>query len=88
MLRINCKEVVFHFNKKFLEDPSLPMWILKTRGETLYVNHVTALAPWSTKETPDNDHTKGSIKFRNVVLDIDANNEATITSYDRAAIPS
>ncbi len=77
-MRLNCREVVFHFNKKFLEDASLPMWILKAKGETYYVNHVTALAPWSTKESPDNDHTKGSIKFKDVTLDIDVKNEATI----------
>lgn len=73
-----CREVIFHFNKKFLEDPQVPMWCIKTKGETLYVNHVTALCGWSTKETPDNDHTKGSIKFKHVILTIDENNEATI----------
>lgn len=77
-MRLSCSEIVFHFNKKFLEDQSLPMWILKAKGNTYYVNHVTALAPWSTKETPDNSHTKGSIKFRNVTLDIDTANEAVI----------
>lgn len=78
-MRLNCSDVVFHFNKKHLEDSTLPMWILKTKGETYYVNHVTALAPWSTKETPDNPHTKGSIKIRNVILDINERNEATLT---------
>lgn len=77
-MRLTCKEVVFHFNKKYLEDATLPMWILKMKGETHYVNHVTALAPWSTKETPDNSHTKGAIKFKDVTVDIDAKNEATI----------
>lgn len=78
-MELTAREVIFHFNKKHLEDSSVPMWILKIKGETHYVNHVTALAPWSTKETPDNEHTKGSIKFRNVTVNINSNNEATLT---------
>lgn len=58
--------VVFHFNKKCNEDPTLPMWILKLKGETHYVHHVE-ISPgvgFSTKETPDNAHTKGAIKIK------------------------
>ncbi len=74
-----CKDVVFHFNKKHLEDPSIPMWVLKTHGETFYVDHVECQIPWSTKETPDNPHTKGSIKVKDALLQIDADNCATLT---------
>lgn len=56
------------------------MWVLKAKGKTYYVNHVTANVGWSTKETPDNPHTKGSLKFKNVNITIDDNNEAVITS--------
>lgn len=56
------------------------MWVLKVRGITYYVNHVTAEAPWSTKETPDNPHTKGSLKFKHVDIHIDDNNEVTISN--------
>jgi hypothetical protein len=35
--------------------------------------------PWSTKETPLNNHTKGSIKFKECLLVIDSNNEATLS---------
>ena len=62
------------------------MWVLKTHGETFYVNHVEANMPWSTKETPDNNHTKGSIKFKNVLLTIDETNSATLRElniYDK-----
>ena len=62
------------------------MWVVKTQGETFYVNHVTADMPWSTKETPDNSHTKGSLKFKEVLLQIDAENCATLsqlTAFDR-----
>ena len=45
--------------------------------------------PWSTKETPDNSHTKGSIKVKDCLLQIDDNNEARIspiTLVDKARI--
>ncbi len=74
-----CKDVVFHFNKKHLEDQTIPMWVLKFHGETLYVNHVDCNLSWSTKETPDNSHTKGSIKVKDVLLQIDADNCATLS---------
>jgi len=70
---------VFHFNKKHLEDQTIPMWVLKFHGETLYVNHVDCQLPWSTKETPDNSHTKGSIKVKNALLRISDDNDATLT---------
>jgi hypothetical protein len=73
------KDVVFHFNKKHLEDATIPAWAIKTQGKTFYVNHVECNMPWSTKETRDNPHTKGSIKIRNCVLRIDQNNCATIS---------
>ena len=62
------------------------MWVVKTHGETFYVDHVDANMPWSTKETPDNSHTKGSLKFREALLVIDDNNCATLselTIYDK-----
>jgi hypothetical protein len=52
--------------------------VIKAKGETYYVNHVTANAPWSTKETPNNPATKGSLKFKNVTVVIDDKNEATL----------
>lgn len=76
---MTCSEVVFHFNKGHLTDPTIPMWVLKAKGKSYYVHHVTANAQWTTKETPGNDHTKGSIKFKNVKLVIDEDSNATIT---------
>lgn len=70
---------MFHFNKKHLEDSSVPMWVLKSHGVTYYVNHVTAEIPWTTKETPDNPSTKGSIKFKDCKLSIDRDNNATLS---------
>jgi len=55
------------------------MWVLKTHGESFYVHHVTCEIPWTTKETPDNSHTKGSIKIKDCLLTIDEENSATIS---------
>jgi hypothetical protein len=57
------------------------MWVIKTKGETYYVKHVTSFVGWSTKEAPDNEHTKGSIKLKNVMLTIE-NDEAIIHPAD------
>lgn len=62
--------MTFHFNKAHLTDSTIPMWVLKLKGQTYYVSHVTSNAPWSTKETPDNPSTKGSLKFKKVVVTI------------------
>lgn len=70
---------MFHFNKKHIEDPAIPIWVLKARGKTYYVEHVDCSVPWSTKETPQNSHTKGSIKINNCLVTIDAENSAKIT---------
>lgn len=55
------------------------MWKLAFHGETLYVNHVDCEIPWSTKETPDNPSTKGSIKVKDALLQIDNDNCARLT---------
>ena len=66
-----CKkrEIIFHFNKGHLQDPTIPMWVVKSKGETHYVHHVDVDkgVGFSTKETPDNTKTKGSIKFKGVL---------------------
>ena len=88
-IEFDCKDIVFHFNKKHLEDQTIPMWVLKFHGETYYVNHVECNVPWTTKETPDNSHTKGSIKVKDCLLQIDEDNLARIspiTVFDKARI--
>jgi hypothetical protein len=74
---------VFHFNKKHLEDSTIPMWVVKCRGDTHYVHHVD-VSPgigFSTKETPDNPHTKGSIKFKGNLEIEEQNNIKTAKIY-------
>lgn len=58
--------IVFHFNKMHLQDPTIPMWVIKHKGQTYYVHHLDVHpgVGFSTKETPENEHTKGSLKFR------------------------
>jgi hypothetical protein len=58
--------VVFHFNKMHLQDPTVPMWTIKHKGQTYYVHHMEVLPGigFSTKETPDNPHTKGSLRIK------------------------
>lgn len=65
-----------HFNKKHLEDPNIPMWVLKLKGETYYVNHVDVEpgVGFSTKESPSNPSTKGSLKFKARLIIEDKNN--------------
>lgn len=82
MIELACKNAVFHFNKKHLQDPTVPMWVVKARGETYYVQHVECSVPWSTKETPDNDHTKGSIKIKDCLISIDDENCAGIKQLE------
>jgi hypothetical protein len=62
------------------------MWVVKTHGDTYYVEHVDASIPWSTKETPDNPSTKGSLKFKECLLSINDDNQASIdilTDHDK-----
>lgn len=54
------------------------MWVIKAQGETYYVEHVECKVPWSTKETPNNSHTKGSIKIKRCLVTIDDDNVAVI----------
>ena len=70
--------MVFHFNKAHITDSTIPAWVLKIKGQSFYVNHVDSNAPWNTKETSDNPHTKGSLKFRHVDVIIE-NGNAKIT---------
>lgn len=56
--------VVFHYNKKHNEDTSVPTWIVKHKGQTYYVNHLDSFVGFTTKETPDSEHTKGALQFK------------------------
>ena len=74
---------MFHFNKKHIQNSTIPMWVVKCRGDTHYVDHVDVLPGigFSTKETPDNPHTKGSIKFKGQLSISEENNKITTKIY-------
>jgi hypothetical protein len=59
------------------------MWVIKAKGETHYVDHVDVEAGvgFSTKETPDNPSTKGSIKFKAKLKIEKINNRVIATIY-------
>ena len=71
------ERIIFHFNKAHLQDPSIPMWVLKHKGETYYVNHVEVEpgVGFKTKETPENPHTKGSIQIKGKLEITEKDNE-------------
>lgn len=76
----NVRNMDFHFNKKHLEFPDIvPMWILKAKGTTYYVNHVDCQTPWTTREQPDNPSTKGAIRIKRGNIHIDADGNAVIS---------
>lgn len=54
------------------------MWVIKAKGQSYYVSHVEVDCPFSTKETPDNPSTKGSLKFRNCIVEINDDGTAAI----------
>lgn len=84
MLNIEKRtEIIMHFNKMHLQQPEIPMWVIKVKGETHYVNHVDVDSGigFSTKETPDNPHTKGSLKFKGKIEITKVNDGITARIY-------
>lgn len=69
--------IVFHFNKSSNQDLTIPMWTVKHKGQTYYVNHVDSTVGFSTKETPNNEHTKGSIQFKGKLSIVEDNQTKT-----------
>ncbi len=75
----NARNIDFLFNKKHLEFPQLPMWILRAKGQTYHPAHVECKIPWCTKERPDDSATKGMIRIRHGNIYIDGTGMATIS---------
>ena len=76
------ERVVFHFNKAHNEDPhNIPAWVVKCKGQTFYVNSMSSSVGFTTKQTPDSEHTKASLQFKgklSIVSNIDGTKEAII----------
>lgn len=70
-LQINEKatDVVFHYNKAHNTNTLIPPWVVKCKGNSFYVHHMTICPKvgFSTKETPDNPHTKAALKVKGVL---------------------
>lgn len=60
----SVNRIVFHFNKAHNTDATIPQWVIKHKGATYYVSHLVAEVGFTTKETPDSEHTKGSLQFK------------------------
>jgi hypothetical protein len=73
------RNIVFHFNKMHLQDPNIPMWVVKSKGQTYYVHHLDSKIGFSTKETPDNPSVKGSLKFKGTISIVESNNQLIAT---------
>lgn len=73
--------VVFHYNKKHNEDQSIPVWVVKHKGQTYYVNHLDSEVGFTTKETPNSEHTKGALQFKGKLTILEDN--GTTTAYIR-----
>jgi hypothetical protein len=69
--------IVFHYNKKHNEDQTIPCWIVKFRGASYYVNHLDSKIGFTTKETPDNNHTKGALQFKGKLKIYDSEGQRT-----------
>ena len=77
---------MFHFNKASIADKTIPAWIFKVDGQTHYVHHGVFEVGFSTKETPDNPHTKGSLKTKGFFSKVEEN--GVITGYVRSEMAS
>jgi len=63
-------KIIIHYNKAHNADQTIPAWVIKSKGSTHYVSHVT-VAPglgFSTKETPDHASTKASILVKGTLI--------------------
>lgn len=74
LINKKVERIVFHFNKAHNADPhSIPAWIVKCRGKTYYVHTMTSQVGFSTKETPDNEHTKAALQFKGLLTIVEHN---------------
>lgn len=74
-----CHAIDLHYNRHSNEFAFFPMWVLKAKGKTYYIHHITANAPWSTRELADGP-TKGMIRLRKANLTITKDGEAIINA--------
>lgn len=78
-IEVEAKNIDFHFNKKSMEFDFVPMWVVKARGKTFYVNHMDCQTGFTTRETPEHASTKGSLRVKRGTLNIDVQGNAVIS---------
>jgi hypothetical protein len=76
------ERVVFHFNKAHNVNPyEIPAWVVKCKGNTYYVHSMNSKVGFSTKSTPESEHTKASLQFKGKLIIVehdDGTSEAII----------
>ena len=65
--------IVFHFNKKHLENPKVPMWVIKHKGITYYVHHIDVDkgVGFSSKETPENQENESFKSYEEELMEVE-----------------
>lgn len=76
----DARNVDFHFNKGHVEFPFLPMWVIRAKGRSYYVNEVDFTAACSTRERATGS-TKGVLRFRRCRIAIDGVGNAVLEPY-------
>lgn len=72
-----CGRVEFHYNRGHNDYPQLPMWTIRVKGKSYYVNEVEANCSWSTRER-ENGSTKGVLRFSKCNVEFTAEGTAII----------
>ena len=73
-----CRAVDFHYNRGHSEFPFLPMWAIRVKGRSYYVEQVDSEVPWTTKGR-NSGSTKGVLRFPKCRVSINSDGIAKIT---------
>lgn len=86
MMTFNDKpeRIVFHFNKAHNQDPyNIPAWVVKCKGQTFYVNQMESEVGFSTKQTPESEHTKASLQFKGILTIVTFDNGTKLAKISK-----
>lgn len=75
--------IIVHYNRIHNADQSIPPWVVKAKGQTFYVHHIDVDkgVGFSTKESPDSEHTKASLKFKGKLRIDEIDNQVIANIY-------
>jgi hypothetical protein len=77
-LSVESRVIDFHFNKGNLIYADMPSWIVKARGKTYLLHHVDIINGTVTTRENLGGGTKGMLRIKNAVLEIDKDGAAVI----------